>query len=228
MAPFIKNIYESHISNSNSIILYVAAAVSDLNTGQSLEIARNNDPEIKRTLTIVTKIDRREPSTFLKQLEEVNVGLGAICVRNRTQEEVEKNLPFVELLEREKLALSERDLTSIPDACKGIPRLVAQLVRLQKDMLLQFKPVLRKKLDDVRRSKGRELEKMPVNYKTDTEKNQIFLTMMQNFASQLKNVVTNNRNEIPNEKWFLRGKLKAILDEHQQDMSNLQFELFQP
>lgn len=149
-------------------------------------------------------------------------------MRNRTQEEVEKNLPFVELLEREKLALSERDLTSIPDACKGIPRLVAQLVRLQKDMLLQFKPVLRKKLDDVRRSKGRELEKMPVNYKTDTEKNQIFLTMMQNFASQLKNVVTNNRNEIPNEKWFLRGKLKAILDEHQQDMSNLQFELFQP
>ena len=69
---------------------------------------------------------------------------------------------------------------------------------------------------------------MPVNYKTDTEKNQIFLTMMQNFASQLKNVVTNNRNEIPNEKWFLRGKLKAILDEHQKDMSNLQFELFQP
>ena len=50
---------------------------------------------------------------------------------------------------------------------------------------------------------------------------------MQTFASQLKNVVTNNRNEIPNEKWFLRGKLKQILDEHQQDMSNLQFELFQ-
>ena len=88
-------------------------------------------------------------------------------------------------------------------------------------MLLQSKPVLRKKLDDVKRAKLRELEKMPINYRTDTEKNQIFLTMMQNFASQLKNVVTNNRNEIPNEKWFLRGKLKQILDEHQQDMSNL-------
>ena len=115
MAPFIKNIYESHISNSNSIILYVAAAVSDLNTGQSLEIARKHDPEIKRTLTIVTKIDRREPSTFAKQLTEVNVGLGAILVRNRTQDEVEKNLPFDQLLEREKLALSERDLSQIPD-----------------------------------------------------------------------------------------------------------------
>ena len=115
MAPFIKNIYESHISNSNSIILYVAAAVSDLNTGQSLEIARKHDPEIKRTLTIVTKIDRREPSTFAKQLVEVNVGLGAILVRNRTQDEVEKNLPFDQLLEREKLALSERDLSQIPD-----------------------------------------------------------------------------------------------------------------
>ena len=75
-------------------------------------------------------------------------------------------------------------------------------------MLLQFKPVLRKKLDEIKRQKRRELEKMPLNYKTDTEKNQVFLTLMQNFASQLKNVVTNNRNEIPNEKWFLRGKLK--------------------
>ena len=75
-------------------------------------------------------------------------------------------------------------------------------------MLLQFKPVLRKKLDEIKRQKSRELVKMPQNYKTDTEKNQVFLTLMQNFASQLKNVVTNNRNEIPNEKWFLRGKLK--------------------
>ena len=178
MAPFIKNIYESHISNSNSIILYVAAAVSDLTTGQSLEIARNNDPEIKRTLTIVTKIDRREPSTFQKQLAEVNIGLGAILVRNRTQDEVEKNLPFSELLEREKLALSERDLLQVSDTCKGIPRLVSQLVKLQKDMLLQFKPVLRKKLDEIKRQKRRELEKMPLNYKTDTEKNQVFLTLM--------------------------------------------------
>ena len=75
-------------------------------------------------------------------------------------------------------------------------------------MLLQFKPILRKKLDEIKRKKSRELVKMPQNYKTDTEKNQVFLTLMQNFASQLKNVVTNNRNEIPNEKWFLRGKLK--------------------
>ena len=75
-------------------------------------------------------------------------------------------------------------------------------------MLLQFKPILRKKLDEIKRQKSRELLKMPQNYKTDTEKNQVFLTLMQNFASQLKNVVTNNRNEIPNEKWFLRGKLK--------------------
>ena len=167
MAPFIKNIYESHISNSNSIILYVAAAVSDLTTGQSLEIARNHDPEIKRTLTIVTKIDRREQSTFQKQLAEVNVGLGAVLVRHRTQDEVEKNLPFNELLERERLALSERDLLQISEHCKGIPRLVSQLVKLQKDMLLQFKPILRKKLDEIKKQKARELEKMPQNFKTD-------------------------------------------------------------
>ena len=64
MAPFIKRMYDTYIENPNSIILYVAAAVSDLTTGESLEIARKHDPDIKRTLTIVTKVDRREPTTF--------------------------------------------------------------------------------------------------------------------------------------------------------------------
>ena len=52
------------------------------------------------------------------------------------------------------------------------------LVKLQKDMLLQFKPVLRKKLDEIKKQKARELEKMPQNFKTDQEKNQVFLTLM--------------------------------------------------
>ena len=90
-----------------------------------MEIARSHDPEIQRTLTIVTKVDRREASIFKKNLSEVNTGLGAILVRNRTQEEVDNNLSFSELLKREKDVLGESDLLQIPNECKGIPRLVS-------------------------------------------------------------------------------------------------------
>ena len=74
---------------------------------------------MERTLTIVTKIDKREPLTFKDQLKQVNIGLGAILVRNRTQEEVENNLPFDELLRREKEVLSDKDLLQIPIDIKG-------------------------------------------------------------------------------------------------------------
>ena len=124
LAEKIKSIYQLYISNENSIILYVAAAVSDLTTGESLALARSVDPEIKRTLTIVTKIDRRDPLVFRKQLEDVSDGLGAVCVRNRTQEEVEKKIPFEDVLEKESEILAEKDLASMPDNFKGIPMLV--------------------------------------------------------------------------------------------------------
>lgn len=54
----------------------------------------------------------------------MNNGLGLVCVRNRTQEEVEEGISFEELLQKEALVLSESDLQSLPSESKGIPKLI--------------------------------------------------------------------------------------------------------
>ena len=105
MASFIKSMYDTQIKNSNSIILYVTAASTDLTTGQSLEIARSHDPEIQRTLTIVTKVDRREASIFRKNLSEVNTGLGAILVRTGHKKRQTKICHSVNYLNARKMYL---------------------------------------------------------------------------------------------------------------------------
>ena len=60
----------------------------------------------------------------------MNVGLGAILVRNRTIDEVEANLPFSELLIRERDVMSQSDLVKIPKGNKGIMSLNSNLVKL--------------------------------------------------------------------------------------------------
>lgn len=53
-------IYElivSFISNPNSLILAVTPATTDLATSEALKLAREVDPEGRRTLAVITKLD---------------------------------------------------------------------------------------------------------------------------------------------------------------------------
>jgi len=60
MEHLIKGLCNKFIENENTIILYTVPACNDLNTGEAYSLARKVDPEGRRTLTIATKIDRRE------------------------------------------------------------------------------------------------------------------------------------------------------------------------
>jgi len=55
-----KQIYDlilNFISNPNSLILAVTPATTDLATSESLKLARDVDPEGRRTLAVITKLD---------------------------------------------------------------------------------------------------------------------------------------------------------------------------
>jgi GTPase Era involved in 16S rRNA processing len=121
----IKNIWRRYVEEENTIILYVTPASNDLNTGEAFAIAKKADPEGLRTLTIATKIDTRERETFVEQFNSMKTGLGVVCVRCRTNNEVvNEKISFDELLVRERNALSEDDLQQLPTMAKGTPRLV--------------------------------------------------------------------------------------------------------
>lgn len=83
LGDLIKDLYADYIKKPNCIILYVTSAKTDLVTGQAIEFIDRYDPNWDRTMTIVTKIDGRDEN-FLNNLNLVDRGLGAVCVRNRT------------------------------------------------------------------------------------------------------------------------------------------------
>ena len=57
----------SFIINPNSIILAVSSANADMATSESLKLAKDVDPDGRRTLAVVTKLDLMDAGKWLIQ-----------------------------------------------------------------------------------------------------------------------------------------------------------------
>ncbi|XP_034032022.1 dynamin-1-like protein isoform X2 [Thalassophryne amazonica] len=84
----IRELILKYISNPNSIILAVTAANTDMATSESLKIAREVDPDGRRTLAVVTKLDLMDAGTDAMDVlmgRVIPVKLGIVGVVNRSQ-----------------------------------------------------------------------------------------------------------------------------------------------
>jgi dynamin 1-like protein len=59
----IYDLIASFITNPNSLILAVTPATTDLATSEALKIARDVDPDGRRTLAVITKLDLMDAGT---------------------------------------------------------------------------------------------------------------------------------------------------------------------
>ena len=123
----------------------MTSATTDLVTGESMMLVDNCPNGWQRTMTIITKIDGRDEN-FLANFKLVDKGLGAFCVRNRTQKEISDGLSFAGVLAEEQKVLTLDDFMEIPEEQKGIPKLIEALISHQREMIMNFKPELREKL----------------------------------------------------------------------------------
>ncbi|KAM4553727.1 dynamin-1-like protein isoform 2-T2 [Fundulus diaphanus] len=84
----IRELILKHIANPNSIILAVTAANTDMATSEALKVAREVDPDGRRTLAVVTKLDLMDAGTDAMDVlmgRVIPVKLGIIGVVNRSQ-----------------------------------------------------------------------------------------------------------------------------------------------
>uniref|UniRef100_A0A672IGP9 Dynamin-1-like protein n=1 Tax=Salarias fasciatus TaxID=181472 RepID=A0A672IGP9_SALFA len=84
----IRELILKYISNPNSIILAVTAANTDMATSEALKVAREVDPDGRRTLAVVTKLDLMDAGTDAMDVlmgRVIPVKLGIIGVVNRSQ-----------------------------------------------------------------------------------------------------------------------------------------------
>ncbi|XP_077418293.1 dynamin-1-like protein isoform X2 [Vanacampus margaritifer] len=98
----------SFISNPNSLILSVSAANSDLATSDALKLAREVDPDGRRTLLVVSKLDLMDAGTDALEVllgRVIPVRLGIIGVVNRSQHDINTQKSLADCMKDEQAFL---------------------------------------------------------------------------------------------------------------------------
>ena len=105
---------------------------------------------------------------------------------------------------------------------KGIPNLIKALITHQRKMIIQFKPEMHRQLLANRTEAHNQLKALPACFKTDNEKNDIFIKMLTDFSQMMRDSVQNCRQmqsiagaELQNNQRFeLRSNLRGIFEKH--------------
>ncbi|PKU81253.1 Dynamin-related protein 4C [Dendrobium catenatum] len=165
-----ENIYEQiaaiimqYIKPSESIILNVLSASADFPTCESIRMSQQVDGKGERTLAVVTKADKSSEGLLEKvTANDVNIGLGYVCVRNRIGSET-----YEETREAEtNLFESHHLLSNIDKSIVRIPVLANKLMRIQAQSIAKCLPDIMKKINEKLNRNVSELETMPQNLVT--------------------------------------------------------------
>ncbi|XP_070848341.1 dynamin-1-like protein isoform X1 [Chaetodon trifascialis] len=107
----IRDLILKHISNPNCIILAVTAANTDMATSEALKVAREVDPDGRRTLAVVTKLDLMDAGTDAMDVlmgRVIPVKLGLIGVVNRSQLDINNKKSVTDAIRDEHAFLQKK------------------------------------------------------------------------------------------------------------------------
>lgn len=146
----IRELVIKYIKNPNSIILAVTAANTDFATSEAIKLAREVDPEGRRTLGVLTKLDIMDAGTDAHDVltgKLINIRLGIIGVVNRTQQDIINKKPIQKAIDDETKFLQNR-YPSIADK-NGQVYLAKRLSQLLMRHIRECMPELRVKINSL-------------------------------------------------------------------------------
>ncbi|XP_073965702.1 dynamin related protein 1 isoform X3 [Choristoneura fumiferana] len=127
----IRNLIIKYVANPNSIILALTAANTDMATSEAIKMAKDVDPDGRRTLAVVTKLDLMDAGTDAIDIlcgRVIPVKLGIIGVVNRSQQDIIDKKSIADSLKDEATYL-QRKYPTIATR-NGTPYLAKTLNRL--------------------------------------------------------------------------------------------------
>ncbi|XP_020582157.1 dynamin-related protein 4C-like [Phalaenopsis equestris] len=160
-----ENIYEQiasiimqYIKPAESIILNVLSASVDFPTCESIRMSQQVDGKGERTLAVVTKADK-SPEGLLEKVaaDDVNIGLGYVCVRNRIGSETYEEARVAEA----NLFETHPQLSGIDKSIVGIPVLAKKLMRIQAQSIAKYLPDIVKQINEKLSHNVSDLDAMP-------------------------------------------------------------------
>ncbi|XP_022719868.1 dynamin-related protein 4C-like [Durio zibethinus] len=171
----IRDIIMQYITPKESIILNVLSATVDFSTCESIRMSQQVDKTGERTLAVVTKADKA-PEGLLEKVtaDDVNIGLGYVCVRNRIGDE-----SFEEARKEEaRLFQTHPNLSRIDNAIVGVPVLAQKLVQIQASIIARCLPEIVKNISEKLNANVSELGKMPMALTSFADATQAFMRIV--------------------------------------------------
>ncbi|KAI8511560.1 Dynamin-1-like protein, partial [Branchiostoma belcheri] len=137
-----------YIANPNSIILAVTSANTDMATSEALKFAKEVDPDGRRTLAVITKLDLMDAGTDAHDVlmgRVIPVKLGIIGVVNRSQMDINKRKPIEEAI-KDEAAFLQRKYPSLASR-NGTSHLARTLNRLLMHHIRDCLPDLKTRIN---------------------------------------------------------------------------------
>lgn len=177
----IKSLIAKYIENPNCIILAVTAANTDIATSESLKFAKEIDPDGRRTLAVLTKLDLMDAGTDAIDIlcgRVIPVKLGIIGVVNRSQQDIIDNKGIDDQL-KDEAAYLQRKYPTLATR-NGTPYLAKTLNRLLMHHIRDCLPELKTRVNVM----ASQFQSLLNSYGEDvTDKSQTLLQIITKFAS---------------------------------------------
>ncbi|XP_064612205.1 interferon-induced GTP-binding protein Mx3-like [Liolophura sinensis] len=183
------------IKSDNTIILAVFPAGTDVDTVAAFRLARDVDPELKRTMGVVTKMDLVGPGSEKFVVDTLNnkkvkLNLGMFAVRCRNQDEVERGIPLQEACRKEEdFFHNHPHFGNLNPSIFGIRRLSEKMVKELtfriKQCLPEMNRVVSDKLSEIKKDIA-ELGKGPST--DDEERRREFLSLLTEYTDNVEKV----------------------------------------
>lgn len=131
----IDDLVKSYISKPNSIILAISDATTDIQASKSIRIAKEADPERKRTIGVLTKLDRLEEYSLAHDVllgRKIKIEMGIIGVINRSLKDTKDLKTFGDIRRNEEAFLRRH----FPDIAKQngtafLTKRISQILKLR-------------------------------------------------------------------------------------------------
>ncbi|XP_026747283.1 dynamin-1-like protein isoform X6 [Trichoplusia ni] len=177
----IRNLIIKYIGNPNSIILAVTAANTDMATSEAIKMSKEVDPDGRRTLAVVTKLDLMDAGTDAIDIlcgRVIPVKLGIIGVVNRSQQDIIDRKSIGDALKDEATYL-QRKYPTIATR-NGTPYLAKTLNRLLMHHIRDCLPELKVRVNVM----ISQFQSLLNSYGEDvSDKSQTLLQIITKFAS---------------------------------------------
>lgn len=190
-----KKMSARYCGDPRTIILCVIPANADMSTSDSLQMAKELDPNGIRTLGVITKIDIMDQGTNAKKMlmgEEITLKLGYVGVKGRSKLDIDNNVTVKQGLDAEKKYFASHPIYStLPSGFVGTDILSSKLTKILFNHIRTFLPEISKEINaKIRDCEDRLKDLGTALPSTTKDKVHLLWTLATKFCENFKNAIS--------------------------------------